>query len=98
MPLVVFGAGMIGADNVPFADHMPGVMGRILKHLRLCEGRGEYCVVIIDEYETSKVSIWEIGFSNSETNHPIYQGVSTLDDAIKHPAMPINFKSILSKL
>ena len=82
MPLVVFGAGMIGADNMPFAGHMSGVTGKILKQLRVREGRGECCVLMIDlmidEFKTSKVSISEIRFLNLKTNHPIYQGVSTL--------------------
>lgn len=56
LPLVVFGNGMFGKDNVPMKGHRPGLVGVLYRMLKRREARGELVVVIIDEYLTSQVT------------------------------------------
>jgi hypothetical protein len=53
MPMVIYGAGMMGGGLVHFSGHMPGVTGKIYRQPQVREGRGELCLLLIDEFRTS---------------------------------------------
>lgn len=55
VPLVVFGDGMFGKDNVKMKGHRSGVVGKLFKTLKKREAEGHLIVVTIDEFKTSKI-------------------------------------------
>ncbi|KAL1933262.1 hypothetical protein VTP01DRAFT_7352 [Rhizomucor pusillus] len=48
LPLVVFGNGMFGKENIPMKGHRSGLIGVLYRMLKRREARGELVVVIID--------------------------------------------------
>lgn len=55
VPLVVFGSGMVGKDQVKLKGLRVGVTGKLYEALKKRERRGDLIVVGIDEYLTSQV-------------------------------------------
>lgn len=64
MPLVVFGSGMFGKNNVKIKGHRAGLLNVLYRMLKRREARGELAIVTIDEYLTSQVNAMQI-FSHS---------------------------------
>ncbi|PHZ09882.1 uncharacterized protein RHIMIDRAFT_261113 [Rhizopus microsporus ATCC 52813] len=55
IPLVVFGAGMFGKDNVKLKGHRCGVVGKLFKTLKKRGAEDHLIVVTIDEFKISKI-------------------------------------------
>ncbi|CEG78374.1 hypothetical protein RMATCC62417_12992 [Rhizopus microsporus] len=55
IPLVVFGAGMFGKDNVKLKGHRCGVVGKLLKTLKKRDAEDHLIAVTIDEFKASKI-------------------------------------------
>jgi hypothetical protein len=56
MPLVIFGDGMFGKDQVKFRGHHTGVTTKVLEQLQKREKQGHLCLLTINEFRISVVN------------------------------------------
>jgi hypothetical protein len=56
IPVVAFGAGMLGKDSVKMKGYRVGLTNTLYEALQRKQKGGEAIVVYIDEYLTSKVN------------------------------------------
>ncbi|KAI7900981.1 uncharacterized protein BX663DRAFT_438345, partial [Cokeromyces recurvatus] len=54
VPLIVFGSGMFGKDNVKLKGLRCGIVGKLYKLLKKREAEGQLIATTIDEFKTSK--------------------------------------------
>ncbi|OAD77825.1 hypothetical protein PHYBLDRAFT_141686 [Phycomyces blakesleeanus NRRL 1555(-)] len=54
VPLLVFGSGMFGKDDVKLKRHRCGAVGKLYKLLKKQEAEGQLIIITINEFKTSK--------------------------------------------